>query len=193
MWLVLEIKCQINRLRMITGRNKPRQLDKKVMVIDSDFNRIFLFNHLFDEIRWDGTAMESHPIKSSGLQIEKILHILKPFSWLLNSEKFKWKVALPNIQKFVDNNGKHTACGEQYELTMHTEVFDAQVYVRLLHGSKSNIDCPVHNICYYWVYDSQSKMLMTRDNCCYYLSLNGIVLKNRLMLIAIQNEVTKTM
>ena len=40
------------------------------------------------------------------------------------------------MQKFVHDNGKHTACGEQHELTMHTEVFDTQVYVILSHGSK---------------------------------------------------------
>jgi hypothetical protein len=40
------------------------------------------------------------------------------------------------MQKSVTNNGKHTACGEQHELTMHTDVFDVQVYVILLHGSK---------------------------------------------------------
>ncbi len=40
------------------------------------------------------------------------------------------------MQKFVDNNGKHTACGEQHELTTHVEVFDVQVYVILLHNSK---------------------------------------------------------
>jgi hypothetical protein len=41
------------------------------------------------------------------------------------------------VQKFVNNNGKHTACGEQHELTTHTEVLDAQAWVVLLHGSKS--------------------------------------------------------
>ena len=40
------------------------------------------------------------------------------------------------MQKFVADSGKHTGCGEQQELTMHTEVFDAQIYVILLHGSK---------------------------------------------------------
>jgi len=40
------------------------------------------------------------------------------------------------MQKSVTNKGKHTACGEQHELTMHTDVFDVQVYVILLHGSK---------------------------------------------------------
>jgi hypothetical protein len=45
-------------------------------------------------------------------------------------------VSLPNMQKFVNCSGKHTACGEQHELTMHTEVFDAQVYVVLSHSSK---------------------------------------------------------
>ncbi len=43
---------------------------------------------------------------------------------------------LPKIQKFVDDIGRHTACCEQHELTMHTEVFDAHVNVILLHGSK---------------------------------------------------------
>jgi hypothetical protein len=41
------------------------------------------------------------------------------------------------MQKFINNNGRHTACGEQHELTMHTEVFDAQAYVILLHSSKT--------------------------------------------------------
>ena len=40
------------------------------------------------------------------------------------------------MQRSVNNSGKHTACGEQHELTMHTDVFDAQVYVILLHGCK---------------------------------------------------------
>jgi hypothetical protein len=40
------------------------------------------------------------------------------------------------MQNFVHDNCKHTACSEQHELTMHTEVFDVQVYVILLHGSK---------------------------------------------------------
>lgn len=40
------------------------------------------------------------------------------------------------MQKFVHNNGKHTACGEQQELAIHIEVFDAQVFVILLHGSR---------------------------------------------------------
>ncbi len=40
------------------------------------------------------------------------------------------------MQKFVNNNGKHTACGEQHELTMHIEVLDVQVYVILSHASK---------------------------------------------------------
>jgi len=40
------------------------------------------------------------------------------------------------VHKFVNNNGKHTACGEQHELTMHTEVFDVQVNVMLSHASK---------------------------------------------------------
>jgi hypothetical protein len=40
------------------------------------------------------------------------------------------------MQKLVNSNGKHTACGEQHELTTHTEVFDVQGYVILLHGSK---------------------------------------------------------
>jgi hypothetical protein len=40
------------------------------------------------------------------------------------------------MQKSVANNGKHTACGEQHELTTHTDVFDAQANVILLHGSK---------------------------------------------------------
>ncbi len=29
-----------------------------------------------------------------------------------------------------------TACGEQHELTTHTKIFDVQVYVVVLHGSK---------------------------------------------------------
>jgi hypothetical protein len=40
------------------------------------------------------------------------------------------------MQTFVNDNGKHTSRGEQHELTMHTEVFDAQICVILLHGSK---------------------------------------------------------
>ncbi len=36
----------------------------------------------------------------------------------------------------MKSNGKHTACGEQHELIMHREVFDAQSWVTLLHGSK---------------------------------------------------------
>jgi len=40
------------------------------------------------------------------------------------------------MQKFVTDNGKHTSCVEQHELTMHTDVFDAQAYLILLHGFK---------------------------------------------------------
>ncbi len=40
------------------------------------------------------------------------------------------------MQKFVNNNGKQIGCGEQHELTTHTEVFDGHVSVVLLHGSK---------------------------------------------------------
>ena len=43
---------------------------------------------------------------------------------------------LPDMQKFANNKGKHTAAGEQQELTMHIELFDSQSYVILLHGSK---------------------------------------------------------
>ncbi len=39
-----------------------------------------------------------------------------------------------DAQKVVKNNGKHTACGEQHELMTHTDVFDAQSFVILLHG-----------------------------------------------------------
>ncbi len=41
------------------------------------------------------------------------------------------------MQKSIHNNGTHTVCDEQHELTMHTEVFDAQAYVILLHSSKT--------------------------------------------------------
>lgn len=37
------------------------------------------------------------------------------------------RTVLPNIQNVVTDKGKHTAAGEQHELTMHIEVFDAQV------------------------------------------------------------------
>jgi hypothetical protein len=40
------------------------------------------------------------------------------------------------MHKLVNNSGKHTACREQHELAIHTEVFDAQAYVTLSHGSK---------------------------------------------------------
>ena len=39
----------------------------------------------------------------------------------------KKKTLLPVWQKFVDDNGKQTAWGEQHELMMQTEVFDEQV------------------------------------------------------------------
>ncbi len=58
------------------------------------------------------------------------------FSLFLSTGKFEWSASVPGVQKIVDKNGKHTACGEQHELTIHTEVFDAQVYVTLSHGSK---------------------------------------------------------
>ena len=45
-------------------------------------------------------------------------------------------MTLPDLQKFVADNGTHTACCEQHELITHTEVFDAQAYVILLHGSR---------------------------------------------------------
>ncbi len=40
------------------------------------------------------------------------------------------------MQKFVEDNGKHINCGEQHELMMHTDVFDAQILVILSHDSK---------------------------------------------------------
>ena len=43
---------------------------------------------------------------------------------------------IPDVQKLTNDNGKQTACGEQHELTMHTELLDVQVYVVLSHGSK---------------------------------------------------------
>jgi hypothetical protein len=43
---------------------------------------------------------------------------------------------LPEMQRFVNNKGKHTADGEQHELMMHIEVFDSQADVILLHGSR---------------------------------------------------------
>jgi hypothetical protein len=51
-------------------------------------------------------------------------------------------MSLPATQKFVNNNGKHTACGEQHVLTTHTEVLDAQVCVILSHGSNSEHKTP---------------------------------------------------
>lgn len=50
--------------------------------------------------------------------------------------------SVPDWQKSVAFNGKHFACGEQHELTMHTEVFDEQVYVVVLHGSNSEHRIP---------------------------------------------------
>ena len=46
------------------------------------------------------------------------------------------------MQKFVQTNGKHIGCDEQHELTMHTEVFDAQVFVILSHGCKTEHRIP---------------------------------------------------
>jgi hypothetical protein len=48
----------------------------------------------------------------------------------------------PNEQRVVNSNGKHTACDEQHELTTHTEVFDVQVYLIVLHGCKSEHSIP---------------------------------------------------
>jgi hypothetical protein len=56
-------------------------------------------------------------------------------SWFISTHVLSKVVSLPDMQKLVHDIGKHIACGEQHELTMHTEVFDAQVYVILLHGS----------------------------------------------------------
>jgi hypothetical protein len=39
-----------------------------------------------------------------------------------------------DAQKVVRGSGKHTACSEQHELTTHTDMFDAQPFVILLHG-----------------------------------------------------------
>jgi hypothetical protein len=46
------------------------------------------------------------------------------------------------MQKLTSNIGKHTACGEQHELTTQTEVFDEQVYVLLSHGSRIEHSTP---------------------------------------------------
>jgi len=45
-------------------------------------------------------------------------------------------MTLLDVQNVVKNNGKHTACGEQHELMTHTDVFNAQSFVILLHGIK---------------------------------------------------------
>jgi hypothetical protein len=56
-------------------------------------------------------------------------------------------VSLPDVQKFVSNNGKHTTSDEQHELTTHTKVSDAQAYVILSHGSKiENARCTIATI-----------------------------------------------
>ncbi len=34
---------------------------------------------------------------------------------------------LPNMQRSVSDNGKHTACGEQHESIMHTDISDVHV------------------------------------------------------------------
>ncbi len=49
---------------------------------------------------------------------------------------FLSSISLPDPQKFVVNQGKHIACGEQHVLITHTDVLDAHVYVILLHGSR---------------------------------------------------------
>ncbi|CAF1655965.1 unnamed protein product [Adineta ricciae] len=54
-----------------------------------------------------------------------------PFDLFLNID------LLPRGQKLVVSSGKHTAVGEQHEFTIHTESFDAQLYVTLLHGCKT--------------------------------------------------------
>ena len=43
---------------------------------------------------------------------------------------------LPGMHKLVHDKGKHIACDEQHELMIHTDAFEVQLYVRLLHGSR---------------------------------------------------------
>ena len=45
-------------------------------------------------------------------------------------------MSIPDGQKLVVTNGKHTACDAQHELITQMEVFDVQLFVILLHGSK---------------------------------------------------------
>ncbi len=52
------------------------------------------------------------------------------------------KILSPNGHRVVNANGKQTACNEQHELTTHTEVLDAQVYVIALHDCKSEHSIP---------------------------------------------------
>ena len=49
---------------------------------------------------------------------------------------------LPVLQKSFNSNGKHTAFGEQHELMIQTEVFEAQVCIVLLHDSKIEQSIP---------------------------------------------------
>ncbi len=45
-------------------------------------------------------------------------------------------VSFVDWHKLTQSNGKQIAFGPQHELIMHTDVFDEQWYVALLHGSR---------------------------------------------------------
>jgi hypothetical protein len=64
-------------------------------------------------------------------------------------------------QHIVSAIGKHTACGEQHELTTQTEVFDIQVNILLLHGSKVKHSTPGARY-------TRSKLLLMNDKYHYY-------------------------
>ena len=51
-------------------------------------------------------------------------------------------IILPDIQNVVNTNGKHTVCGEQHELIIHTDVLDPQSSVRLSHGRNNEQRIP---------------------------------------------------
>ena len=46
------------------------------------------------------------------------------------------------MQKRVNDSGRHTACDEQHDFTMHIEVLNAQLCVILSHGSSNEHEMP---------------------------------------------------
>jgi hypothetical protein len=106
-----------------------------------EFNRVArissienLFFFLFSSIYFLGSTFPSlNCYISSFLPITEVSR-LNHIDFLYKNSPVRLSVTAFDMQKVVRNSGKHTACVEQHELMTHTDVFDPQSFVILLHG-----------------------------------------------------------